>query len=323
MPELPATLPAAGQWTPLKAGPVAIHVVDGHSGAAVCQVPAWACDKGRVLMGRITRAQSVPGMRMRLIWAGQPLAKGSLPRELMVGDNRAVKLLDVDPDWQEPLNQLMDGLPVKRTSAPRSDEALLSNRSFVLAAVREAGGALRMAAEELRRDREVVLAAVQENGDALRFAAEELRSDRDVVLAAVRGNGAALEFATEALRSDPEVVAAAVAECGEAFRFASEALRRDWGVALATVTACSGALRHVHPELLLDRNFLYAVTRANASALLHAPEEIRRDRGLVLTARAQRVGAGDRPSRSFAGGRRCATQLVCGGRQAPVASATW
>ena len=35
--------------------------------------------------------------------------------------------------------------------------------------------------EELKRDREVVVEAVRQNGGALQFASEELKGDRDVL----------------------------------------------------------------------------------------------------------------------------------------------
>ena len=57
-----------------------------------------------------------------------------------------------------------------------------SSRKDVLATVKEDGGALEYASEELRADREVVLAAIKENGIALKYASKELQADSEMIV---------------------------------------------------------------------------------------------------------------------------------------------
>ena len=57
-----------------------------------------------------------------------------------------------------------------------------------------------------RGDRARVLAAVEQAGWALRHATQDLRGDRKVVLRAVRQSGWALADASLELRADPSVV---------------------------------------------------------------------------------------------------------------------
>ena len=54
----------------------------------------------------------------------------------------------------------------------------------MLEAVKQDGGALRFASEELRDDKKVVLEAVKQDGRALRFASEKLCNDKDIQIAA-------------------------------------------------------------------------------------------------------------------------------------------
>ena len=58
----------------------------------------------------------------------------------------------------------------------------------------------------LQADKEVVLRVVKENGGALAYALQDLCGDRDLVLAAVQKRGMALRYAGEDLKGDREVV---------------------------------------------------------------------------------------------------------------------
>ena len=89
---------------------------------------------------------------------------------------------------------------------------LKNDKEVVLAAVAQAGLALRYASAELKNDKEVVLAAVAQDGRALHRASAELMNDKKAVLAAVAQDGRALEDASVKLRNDKEVVLAAVAQ---------------------------------------------------------------------------------------------------------------
>ena len=112
-----------------------------------------------------------------------------------------------------------------------------SDRALVLEAVKNDGGALEYASQDLKSDREVVLAAVKNFGSVLQYASEDLKSDRVVVLEAVKNDGMALEYASEALRSEREVVLVAVKQTAEydvndsylrsAFKYCSKELGND------------------------------------------------------------------------------------------------
>jgi hypothetical protein len=119
-----------------------------------------------------------------------------------------------------------------------------SERSRVLAAVRQDGQALKHASEVLKADKEVVMAAVQQQGQALAHATEALKADKEVVMAAVQQQGQALVHATEALKADKEVVMAAVQQQGQALVHAAEALQAEKVGVMAAVQQQGQALAH-------------------------------------------------------------------------------
>ena len=75
-----------------------------------------------------------------------------------------------------------------------------------------------------RGDRARVLAAVEQAGWALRHATQDLRGDRKVVLRAVRQSGWALADASLELRADPSVVREAASQSGLAMLSGPSAL---------------------------------------------------------------------------------------------------
>jgi hypothetical protein len=85
---------------------------------------------------------------------------------------------------------------------------------LVLAAVRQAGTAIRYAADWLKSDKECVLAAVAEDGASLRYADPALLVDKDFVLAAIQANFRAFQYADPALRRTKEVALAALTQSG-------------------------------------------------------------------------------------------------------------
>ncbi len=111
---------------------------------------------------------------------------------------------------------------------------------MVLAAVRQYGGALRYASDEIRSDKEFFLAAVRHSDLALQYASKELRSDKEVVLEAVRHSNLALGYASGKLRDDKEVVLVSIDRDYRTFMYVSERLKQDKDVVLKTVlSGCS------------------------------------------------------------------------------------
>ena len=98
----------------------------------------------------------------------------------------------------------------------------------MLAVVQVAGDALAHVGN-CSRSKPVVLAAVQQAGFALKYASDELRGDREVVLAAVQQDGFALKYASDELRGDREVVLAALTDGERWFcQYASTAAIKQW-----------------------------------------------------------------------------------------------
>jgi len=91
-----------------------------------------------------------------------------------------------------------------------SDEELMNDRAFMLAAITRNPHALRLASDVLRNDPEVVISAVRLNGMALLHASDALRDDHAIVLAAVNEDGCALGCASAKTRNDKEIVLAAI-----------------------------------------------------------------------------------------------------------------
>jgi len=107
---------------------------------------------------------------------------------------------------------------------------LMSDRAFMLEAVKLLGDTLRYATSEVKCDREVVLEAVRQQGCALEFAAEELKFDREVVLESVKQDGRSLKYATQDLKRDREIVLHAlrnIAFVDDVWREVAHELRDD------------------------------------------------------------------------------------------------
>ena len=132
-----------------------------------------------------------------------------------------------------------------------------SARSCILRAVTENWRALKLVPEDLQ-DREIVLAAVRQAGKALRYASKGLLADRVIVLEAVKQDGYAIRFASDELRADREVVLEAVKQYGDVLCYASQGLRADREVVLMAVNQCGDALQHASKELRADPDFMLA-----------------------------------------------------------------
>ena len=159
-----------------------------------------------------------------------------------------------------------------------------SNRTEVLAAVRQDGDALWDASEELKKDPEIVLAAMQQYGYALGHASEELKKDPKFMLAAVLQNGYALGHASEELQKDLEIVLAAVLQNGNALQFASKELTKDPEIVLAAVLQNGNALGRASEELQKDPEIVLAAVLQDGRALAHASEELKKVSAIVLAA---------------------------------------
>lgn len=60
-----------------------------------------------------------------------------------------------------------------------------ADHEIVLAAVKQYGGALQDASQEMKGDRGTVLAALQQDGSALEYASLEVRNRENIILAAI------------------------------------------------------------------------------------------------------------------------------------------
>jgi hypothetical protein len=197
-------------------------------------------------------------------------------------ENNQTKLIDgIPPEWQEPLaNLLHDARSFKdETSISNS---LLSNKDFILAAVKEYGYALRYASSALQADRELVLEAVKLNGTALYYASPTLKADREVMLEAVKQNGYVLYYASAAIQADRKIVLEAVKQNGEALYYASPALQADREVVLEAVKQNGKVLYYASPALKADRAFMLEAVKQNGEALVYASPALTRDLSFIL-----------------------------------------
>jgi hypothetical protein len=165
-----------------------------------------------------------------------------------------------------------------------ADPQLGRDRKFILHAVQRCFWALNFADPELRRDPEIVMAAVQRFCFALGYADPELRRDPEIVMAAVQRFGFALGYADPELRRDPEIVMAAVLRDGTALRYADPALRGDPEIVMAAVRQDGLALEHASSELRRDPEIVMAAVLRDGTALRYADRELRRDREFVMSA---------------------------------------
>jgi len=145
----------------------------------------------------------------------------------------------------------------------------------VLAAVQQDGKALQFAPIHLRGNRTIVLAAVTNAGQALKHASSNdpnLRDDKDVVLTAVQRDESAYRFASDTMKGDLDVALATVTKNGFALgdfighRSAAH-LVRDKCVVLRAVTSDGSAIQYVPCDVALDRRIATAaITNESSSA---------------------------------------------------------
>lgn len=92
-------------------------------------------------------------------------------------------------------------------------DSLLSDKEFMLDAIKEDAQIFEYASDALKADREIALAAVKEDGDLLRFVSDKLKSDKLLVIEAVKQWGDALVYASKELQGDQEVIFASENGC--------------------------------------------------------------------------------------------------------------
>lgn len=154
---------------------------------------------------------------------------------------------------------------------------LMSDREFVLEAVKKNPNSFAHASEEIRNDRDIVMTAVSGAGYTLEYVSEELRNDRDVVIAAVKRHGFVLKYASRELRNDCEIVKAAVNERWESLEYASEELRNDRDIVLDALNDNGSALEFASDELRNDRQIVLEATKIHFRAFQYASEALHND----------------------------------------------
>ena len=142
---------------------------------------------------------------------------------------------------------------------------------------------------DLRGDRSVVVEALAQHGGALQYASDELRADPDIVLAAIRPGGTALELmhAHQGLRANRSFMLRAVSRAGRSLRSAAAVLRSDRVLVVAAVAQDGAALSYASDELKADREVVLAALASSGTALRYAGAELRGDLEVVLAAVAQ------------------------------------
>lgn len=297
-----------------------ISVVDGLTNELLCQVKPQVRPQTRWtikdLKNAIADATGVHLREQRLLWGQKLLTVDDTMDPIVQGERAAVRLIRVQPHWHSHLDHLArqpflglmtqaskpwetkleegmqayaageQQLPLQTGSDDKRLEALLADRSFVLAAVQENGAILYHASQELRDDRDVVMCALRENGMAIHFASSRLRADREAVMLAVCQNGMALEFVDPELRCDKEVVEAAVKDNGEAIHFVSHEQRFDQPLALAAVARNPEVMKHLPLLLQKDRSFVLDAVKLNGDVLRFVQPEFARQQDIVRAAQS-------------------------------------
>jgi hypothetical protein len=163
----------------------------------------------------------------------------------------------------------------------------LSNKSFLLEALKQSGTVLQYAPENFKADKTIVLHALTTDGFTLEFASDNLKKDREVVLAAVTNDGNGLQYASDKLKDDKEIVLAAVANYGRALQYASDKLKDDKEIVLAAVKKDGSTLKYASDKLKDDKEIMLAAVTNDASAMIYASDELNADPEIVFAAISQ------------------------------------
>lgn len=164
---------------------------------------------------------------------------------------------------------------------------LRSDRSFILAACKLNGDALKFAPVQFNDDFEIVLAAVKRKGSVLEhvlgYCSSAIRRDRRIMLAAAAHHGV-LPIIPDEFKADKEIVWEAVSRHGgTSIRHAAPSLRADRDFMFKVVTQGGGdPLRYASAELQADREFVLHCVRFNPSNVQHASAELRDDFDVMM-----------------------------------------
>jgi len=139
-----------------------------------------------------------------------------------------------------------------------------------LAAVKQKGGSLIYASDEVKGCSDIILEAVTSDGTALRYASTELRDDSVVVLKAVQQKGGALKFASDALKENAEIVLKAFSNDTLALKFASDKLKADQAFILSAVKIDATAVLYASSELNRNSEFIQKASRQNKRVSMYS-----------------------------------------------------
>lgn len=262
-----------------------INVISAMTGEHLCSV-SGVQDLSR-LKSAVAKAAGVPEWQQLLISDGQPLQHG-IPLCSMSNMQDCTVLLLRKSEAAMTMDKMMDW-HLKHTI----DKSYLNDRSFMLAAVKASGAALKYASSDMQKDPEFVLVAVKTSGAALQFADMELRQNYEFMLSAVEASSSAISFAsTELLRNMDFLLDAARTNC-DVIGFVCHMsqvqwIRKDKVSMLSIVRVHGSALRFASPELRKDKEVVIAALRADPHAVRFCPVELQRDADIrrILSGRA-------------------------------------
>jgi hypothetical protein len=193
-----------------------------------------------------------------------------------------------------------------------ADDALKSDKRFMMAVVRHHGELFRWAKKQLQFDEDLALAAigqrsrvfarmpdalksrrsfvlraVSQHGDILLHCEDHFKADHEVVLAALQSSPSAFQYAERALRSDKQFVTRAVRLNGCVLRFADSRLLSDEAVVFEAVRQDVKALSYADRSLRANQAFLLRLVAETGEALLYADARLKGDKTVVLHAVSQ------------------------------------
>ena len=93
--------------------------------------------------------------------------------------------------------------------ALQSYEKLISDRNFMLLAIKHDINTLHYASDHLKNNYDFMIEAVKVDGTAVQYASNNLKDNHTIVMAAVKNQGEALEFASDRLKADQDIQEAA------------------------------------------------------------------------------------------------------------------
>mmetsp|Transcript_44254 Transcript_44254/g.95307 ORF Transcript_44254/g.95307 Transcript_44254/m.95307 type:complete len:484 (-) Transcript_44254:123-1574(-) len=215
-----------------------------------------------------------PGVDWRDTVERHPPSYKMAPKELRSDRSLALKL--VAEDGQQ--LQYMAG-------------GLMSDFEVVLAAVKQAGSALRLADPVMQNNKDICLAAVANDGTAYQYCSRDLREDHEIIMAALKSSGRVLSLLHSSLRREPEYVMAAVQTSGSALQYADPTLSMNRDIVRTAAATYPQALTYAHMELKNDEKFVLELVEKKGTALQYASTRLQNSRPFVLQAVERNVWA--------------------------------